>query len=397
MRQRKSLDLRRWLIGLLTGLVLIIAISSIIPRMPFMGGSDFRAYWSASYLLAHSEDFSDPELLLAIEREHTGWRRDYAVMTWNPPWLLALLLPYTLVSFVQATKLWLFTNIGLIYTGSVLVWRVYARREATQRRWAIAPLVAFTFSPVLTILMMGQVNSLVFLGLAIFLYFEQRNRQFKAGMGLVLMLVKPHLVYITAPLILLTAIVKRQWRVLIGMGITLLILMFIVFLLHPTFLVDYGRSIAGGRLLRWATPTLGGILAETFGWNWGKLVGVVILPLAVILWWRKREQFDISSLVNVTLLVSVITAPFGWGYDAVVLFVRNVRYASLIGERGSVSVIKLIVVYHSVRNLLSVIGLQYHRTPITDSESCQSRAYPDNVQYLPGGGQCPIQSTPAKR
>ena len=304
---------------ILAVVVIVIVMSGLIPGPPPAGQGAFKAYWSASYLLASSENFADRDLLLQVEQQLTNHRKDYALVTWNPPWLLALLLPYTLVSFQQATWLWLFTNISLIFISSVLVWQLRAQREVVRRRGWIAPLIAYFFVPTLIAMMLGQVNTLVLIGLAAFLHFEAQEQQVAAGMSLVLTLVKPHLVYITLPLVLLTAVYRRQWRLLLGFGTFLVVLVLIVFALRPTFITDYTTTVTESRLLQWAIPTIGGFLSEQFGWFWVKFIGVIILPLAVVWWWRQRDKLPVmTQLVDVTLLISVITAPFGWGYDVIV-------------------------------------------------------------------------------
>lgn len=285
-----------------------------------MGRGDFRAYWSAAKLLAQSENFADAELLLQTEQVHTQWRQEWAVITWNPPWLLALLLPYTLVSFERAAWLWLLTNIIMVFTGSVLAWRTLAGQSSSQRYSHLVPLVALLFLPTMLALWMGQVNTLVFMGLAGFLFFFNRKQLFVAGLCLVLTLVKPHLVYLTLPIIFLHLLwTRRDYRALTGLIVGTVALTAVVFVLRPSFITDYTQTISQGSLLNWETPTLGGILAASFGWQWIKLMGIVVLPLTVWLWWHNREQIDLNIWVQATVLISVITAPFGWAYDVIVL------------------------------------------------------------------------------
>ncbi len=89
----------------------------------------------------------------------------------------------------------------------------------------------------------------------------------------------------------------------------------------PTFLTEYGTTVGAGRLFDYETPTLGGVLGAAVGWQQSKLIGLIVLPLAVLSWWRAGAQWDIRTLVDVTLLTSIITAPFGWSYDFVLLLV----------------------------------------------------------------------------
>ena len=298
------------------GLLLIIPVSLPYP----IGKIDFPAYWSAGYLLAHGENFADPVGIFQIEKMLTTRQEDYPMLTWNPPWLLVLLIPYTWVSFDHAVWWWLLTNITLVFLSAVVMWQISAANERSRRFAFGAPLIAFAYSPTLMALIAGQVNLIVLAGLAGFLWFHSKLQFGRAGMALALTLVKAHLVYITVPLVLLYAVRKRQWRLLVGFFGELVVLSAIVFLLRPTFLSEYSGALSGGGLLNYITPTAGGILALVFGWNGFKLMGLLLLPLGVWISWR-AGSWQISTLVDITLLASIITAPFGWSYDFVILLV----------------------------------------------------------------------------
>ena len=263
---------------------------------------------------------------MLVEQQHTEWKGDFSVITWNPPWLLALLLPYTAVPFPRATWLWLLTNIFIVFTGSVLLWKTFAKEASNQRRSHLAAFIGILFLPTLIALIMGQVNTLVFFGVASFLFFAKREQLFVAGLCLGLTLVKPHLVYITLPIILLhTVWTRRDYRALAGLVTGLVTLTAVVFVLRPSFLGDYSQTVSQGSLLAWETPTLGAVLTTSLGWQWAKLMGIVILPLIIWLWWRVHDKIDLNTWVQGTLLISVITAPFGWGYDVIVLLVPLIQ------------------------------------------------------------------------
>jgi hypothetical protein len=315
--------------------ILVIVSAAVWGPIPIRrtGTGDFRAYWSAAYLLSHSENFSDPDLLMAVEREHTFWKKDFVVSTWNPPWLLALLLPYAFVSFERAAWLWLLTNILVVFVGAVLTWRVTAVSPQSKRQSIYAPLFAMFFLPTIAALHMGQVNTLVFFGIALYLFFYEEKRPFFAGAALTLTLVKPHLVYITIPLILLDALHKRNWAIFWGIASCAFLLTSVVFAFRPSFIADYFNTVSSNPLLAWQTPTLGGIFAALFGWEWMKLMGVLILPIVITIWWRRRDQISMPVLVAVSLLVSVISAPFGWNYDVVVLLIPTIQVIVWIFER----------------------------------------------------------------
>ncbi len=353
-----------WLLGLVgLAAVAILMVAVVAPHLgrallgARLGIGDFQAYWSASRLLSTAQNFADPDLLLAIEREHTGWTRDYAMVTWNPPWLLVLLLPYALLPFPEAAGLWLLTNVTLIFVASVMVWKVV---EGPWRGW-VAPILTLVFAPALVGLSVGQVVSLVYFGLAGFLFFERRDRPLWAGACLALTLVKPHLVYVTLPVILLELAYQRRWRVWAGLA-GALALSFVAFLLRPTLLADYAGLTSGAHLLAWQTPTLGGFLELVFGWRWSKLMGLVVLPLALIAWWQRRGRLDVLATANVTLILSVPTAPFGWGYDALVLVLPILQvfawvFDGRLERRESAAVVALIAAADIVSYRLRLVVL----------------------------------------
>lgn len=298
--------------------MLLLIMPPVLPSR--IGQIDFPAYWSASYLLARGENFGDPARLLEIEQTLTTWPETYAMLTWNPPWLLALLLPYTLVPFERAAWWWMLTNIALVSISALMLWQMCAPIATTRRMMPFAPVFAFTFAPTLTALIAGQVNTLVLTGIAGYLFFRQRQQYGWAGIFLALTMVKPHLVYVTVPLALYVELRQQNWRVLAGFLGTLSALTLIVFLRRPLFLLDYATTVEGGRLFEYVTPTLGGILALLFGWDGWKLMAVMILPLA--LWYAHRSKtFTMPRLVEATLIISMITAPFGWSYDFIILLV----------------------------------------------------------------------------
>lgn len=323
--------------NLLASAILIAIILALlfapIPKLGEAGKGDYRAYWSAAYLLARSENFSDAALLFSIEKQLAGWGGDFAVSTWNPPWLLTILLPYTLVSFTRASWLWLCTNITIIFSSTIMAWLASTSLPEVKKFAWLAPLIGLLYSPALTALYMGQVNTLVLLGLAAYLILEKHQYLTGAGAALALTMVKPHLVYITIPILTLKALWCRHWRYFMGLGSTLLILTAIAFLLRPSFLMEYASNTSAGGLLDWVTPTLGGFLSDAFGWHWSKLMGLLILPGFILWWWTVRERIQTPELVQITILISLVTAPFGWGYDAIILLIPIIQIVVWIFEK----------------------------------------------------------------
>ncbi len=176
---------------LLLGIVLVVALLDGLPANT--GKVDFRAYWSASHLLAHGRNSSDSEALLEVMTTKTGWDGDYAMKTWNPPWVLVWLLPYGRLDFERAANLWLGTNLLFLFAAAVVSWRFYAGEA---RRVWLPILVAVLFPSSLVALIYGQMNLLVLFGLVMFFHFRAAGKAWAAGLMLAFTLAKPHLVYL---------------------------------------------------------------------------------------------------------------------------------------------------------------------------------------------------------
>jgi hypothetical protein len=173
----------------------------------------------------------------------------------------------------------------------------------------------------------GQITLLVLLGLVGFFYFRENEHFFYAGLFLSLTSIKPHLVYIILPIILLDALTSRRWRMIIGFTLPILIGTLIAFLLRPTFLTEYILLMESGRVLRYAPPTLSSMISLWSGWPWFKFVSVLILLASSLGWWFywRGKDVDLVSIASVTLLVSVITAPYGWSFDVVILLIPLIQ------------------------------------------------------------------------
>lgn len=302
------------------GLVCILLIIIQPPLPPRIGEIDFRAYWGSSLLLSRGESFADLNRLFVVEREYTNWTEDYPMVAWSPPWLSVLLLPYAFVSFERAKWLWLLTNIALVQISTVLLWRDACASHSSCHRFIWIALVAvFTFSMTLVALIAGQVNTLVLLGLAGFLFFSKERREVLTGLSLALTLSKPQLVYLTFPILVLELVHARRWRALGGCVGWLLLLILAVFVLSPAWLSDYWQMFSLGLAVERETPTLSGMMLVFFSTTWAKWFPLVALPIMLLCWYRWRTHLNLRSWIDISLLVGIPTASFGWSYDQIML------------------------------------------------------------------------------
>lgn len=303
-------------LGLLT-----VFLGFSLGKLPLtVGKGDFRAYWSASYLLGHGQNFTDESLLLITERELTGFNKDYAMKTWNPPWVLVWLLPYTWVRFDIAASLWLMTNIIALLFSIVVSWQMLLPKSSNRQMWLWLPMLAAVLFPsTIVSLFVGQVNLLVLSGIVGFLVFYKQERDIASGLTLALTTFKPHLVYLVIPIMLLHSLRQRRLGVLIGFLGILFLSTTVVFALRPTFFTDYFQGTTSGNLLAWETATAVTYLSLKTGWVWVRLVAMVLLPLGLLLWFYRGGKWGLMKVAQVGIIISIITMPFGWSYDFVLL------------------------------------------------------------------------------
>ncbi|MCS7247379.1 MAG: glycosyltransferase 87 family protein [Anaerolineales bacterium] len=301
---------------LLAGFGLVL----LLPLPARLGAIDFRPYWSASYLFARRLDFGDWQALDKVQRTLTASDEPFTMQAWFTPIGHLLLLPLTFLPFQQAVKIWLLLNIAFLSFSAWLLWE-----GPPQKAW-LALVIVFSFSMTLTSLYFGQVNTLVLLGLALFLYFRRTQNDLPAGASLVLTLVKPHLVVLTLPILLLSLAWHRRWQALVGFLLSLAFLGGLLFVLHPGWVISFGEVIQSGLGSFRLTPSLAGLLVYLGFESLGKWLWLGGLVLVFLVWWKYRGV-DERTLLSATLLLGLSLTPFGWSYDQIVLLLPGLAIA----------------------------------------------------------------------
>jgi hypothetical protein len=270
-----------------------------------IGIGDFRPNWSATYLLANGQDYSDPGLMDTIERTLTGWDKPFTMMAWFAPIGMVILLPYTFISFDKASFLWLLTNILVVSAAAMLLWG-----DVKRKIWI--PLVAvFAFPMTLLSLYVGQINTLILFGLAVFISLKKPEHQYLRGIGLALTTIKPHLVILTLPLIILDCIYKKQWKILIGFFGSLLVCSIILFAIYPSWPTSFWNLISTGMSTIRETPTISGFIVYTTGQGWGKWLWIPGLLVLLIIWWIEKLNWNSQKILSLSIPLRLLFSPIG--------------------------------------------------------------------------------------
>jgi hypothetical protein len=293
---------------------------------------DFVEYWAAGHLNASGQNPYNPELMAKVEREVRPYLVQ-EVMMWNPPWTLTLAMPLGLLACHWAHLIWLILSLTILLVGADFLWRFYG---GILRYRGIAWFIALSFTPTLLVLEMGQITPLILLGLMGFLYFERQGRDSLAGACLVLVSIKPHLVYLVGLAVLAWVIDRRRWSVLLGAGAGLLVATAIPLATNPGVLHQYWEALTHHPPAQFYSPTIGTFLRLLLGPDkfWLQFVPV-ILGFAWLMWYwlRHRRDWQWSEQLPVLLLACYLTAPYGaWPFDYVVMLIPLVVMAVRVVE-----------------------------------------------------------------
>lgn len=294
-------------------------------------GGDFSAFWASSHVLLTrgAGDVYDDNIMFAEEKSIAGV--DYRNPIFYPPTFFFIIAPLALAPYTLSLVLW----IAVTYTVFQYVTYRFAPHSLT-----IWLTLAFpgTFQNVIH----GH-NGFVtasILGLA-FLLIEKRP--FAAGLVLGLLSFKPHLVMLI-PLFLLAG---RAWRVLAGLGISVVVLVsasaiffgldswhrffekipLMLHLMKGGFLQMHQLVSTAGALLLVGVPYPAAILIHL-------LVALIGVGMTVVAWYRNRPGYVRNSLLVLTIF---LVTPYANSYDLTLLALPICWIGWEAFKRGGVS------------------------------------------------------------
>ena len=155
-----------------------------------------------------------------------------------------------------------------------------------------------------------------------FLYFERAGHDLLAGACAALTLIKPHLLLLFWCALLIRTLHQRRLTTILGAATTIVALSMIALLFNPNVFQQYIDAILEHPPYHWASPTIGTLLRLMFGWQLTWLIFAA--PFLGVLWagyYARRHKHDWrwEEHLPLLLLVSVMTTPYGWDFDQIVL------------------------------------------------------------------------------
>ncbi|HEX8042975.1 glycosyltransferase family 87 protein [Candidatus Deferrimicrobium sp.] len=309
---------QQWMwLGLIVALVILSYQLSGLVANPVVLADDYVEYWAAGHLNLSGANPYAADQLLPLER--LAGRKTEVLLMWNPPWTLALAMPLALFSYPISRLIWLIFSTVVVLFAINWTWTLLGG-PAPKR--GFASIIAIAFFPTIIVLRMGQIGHILLLGVVGFLYFEHKKQYWLAGAFAALLAIKPHLLFLVCISILFWGIDRRRWGILGGGALVLFSATLTAMMFNPHVITQYLSATVAASPLVWMTPTFGSLLRLLFGpgrtWMQFVPMGIGIFWLGLY-WMRYRVDWLWADRISLLLLVSVVTAPFGWPFDQVVL------------------------------------------------------------------------------
>jgi hypothetical protein len=314
---------------------IVVALMLVPSLRPTLSMNDFVAYWSAGRQLVHGRNPYDPDAVLQIEREFDIARRSPLIMR-NPPWALPLVAPLGFLQLPTAQFLWLLLGTAAVLVSVHRLWRVYLPDSPA---W-LAGIIASVFSPVPVALSIGQMGPLILLGVSGVLYFDERRQYGRAGASLFLLALKPHLVWLLWPVLLLHSLRHRRWKMLLSFAVLFSVACLIALLIDPSAFSEYILLSRSTGLFEELTPTMSGVLRWWMGAVPFQFFLVAIAAAWFLFYWlRSGMTWAWREGIPLLLLISICTSWYSWFFDQVVLLPCIFHAAASVIRSGSKAIV----------------------------------------------------------
>jgi hypothetical protein len=282
-----------------------------------VGARDSIAYWAAGRLLLQHKNPYDAATVLALERPQ-GYTEAKALVLRTPPWSLFLVLPLGILNAFSAWIVWVGLSVGVLIWAVRVTWHIFGEGTRPPLFWVI---IGYCFAPVPACLVAGQFGMVLLLGIVLFLLLEP-HYPFLAGAVLILPFAKPHLLSLMWLALGLWVCREKKGRIASGFFSAIAIAIAVALMFDPAIFQHYRAMLQDAAIGHEFIPALSGVLRllllRPFFW-------AQFIPMAIALVWCawfcavNGPNWDWRKHGLTLLVVSVLTTPYAWFTDEVVL------------------------------------------------------------------------------
>jgi hypothetical protein len=278
---------------------------------------DFISYWAGARLLAMHGNPYDAHAVLMLENG-AGNTFVRPLVLRNTPCTIFLMAPLGWFSVYTAAMLW---EALLILASLLSIWLLQPFLAGR------VPLIAYFFAPIVDCFLAGQTTILVLLGVCLFIRLEERQPSL-AGAALLLTLLKPHLLLLFWPVLLLEIVRRREWGVVWGGVCATAGASAIATLLDWRIWTQYVISVRAEHVENQYFPNIASTLRAITAPSslWPQLLPAILgVVIALWLWARRRGTWEWPRQGGMLIAGSALVAPYSFLVDQV-LFLPAVLY-----------------------------------------------------------------------
>lgn len=326
----------------------------------FPGAADFFPRWfGGRVLLLEGRNPYDREVALEAQLglfgRHTESWEDQVAFAY-PLYILVLFWPLIFIPYAVAQAVWMvLLQFGLIF-GTVFCLK-WANWKMASWLLVLTMLWAVFFYPGARSILLGQFSVFVFVFFAAALFATERRWDYIAGACLALTTIKPQMVFMLIPLLLLWALTQRRWKVVTGFGGTLLFLTVAAMLFVPTWLQDfYGGLFAYSDYVGFYSPieNLTRTFAAPIAIPLANGLSVLLIGLMLFTWWQvwlKKPGWFVYALM-LTLIIGNLVAFRSATTNQVILYLPLLLWFRRISQLGGGSNLLVFLVQTGLNLLL---------------------------------------------
>jgi hypothetical protein len=287
-------------------------------------GVDFRGYYAAARVLLAGGNPYDYHQVAPVLLEVTGEMGNNPY--YYPPWFAWLFIPLAYLPFQIARAAWMVFNVIIWNLGLWHLAKVIDCPQVGWRRYALFTATTFSFAWITW--RYEQAGILVFVLYVALILSLQKQHWVSTGILLALLLIKPNVTLIVVAGVSLWLFRIGQWRAVLVMILTLLLLLSISTTITPDWYQPFFEDGFGQGL----SVALDGpdqvvaIRINTTFLDWLRTLGIedplrtpiyglVICVGALAFFWIVYRSESVVELISILLLVSYALTPYALQYD----------------------------------------------------------------------------------
>jgi hypothetical protein len=294
---------------------------SILSRSYNYANQDFMSLWGGGRALLEGLNPYDPEVWQPLRARYgSTWMPTQAAPF--PVWTAVFLVPFALLPINLAASAWLtFSEIALGVCAYLLL--TYAENtKITRLSFLLVVFSLFTYRATVVTLLNGQITVALLLIVVLFLILLKRNKPQLAGFVFAFLALKPNPFLLFVPLIAVWLLIHKRWKVITGGVMGGALLLILGWLVLPGWIADWMHA-SEMAVVAPRTPTVWGIGGDV-AFSYWQVIGltlVIIVTFLVGLMTVGNKTLEITHVVSLGLIASLLITPYAWAYEHVLLLV----------------------------------------------------------------------------